>query len=204
MPTIFNQAFVPNFSKELDIESIISAPLVAVSKANAVMVSGQTQFLLEYCFIKTADNHYKPVLIEMRLNKGVADDTKSPGDPDYIRQVQMTFTVPLLCLVPMNSLAVEKVAIGFDLEITSAASQTARPTNGAQTTVLDQKTNLNGKMTQSAATNQRNPNRSQPVNTMNVNIDAGNLPLPVGVLTILDLYTKAIQPLAAKNNLSAS
>lgn len=201
MPTILNQAFEPNFRKGMDIESIISAPLTAVSKANAVMVSGQTQFLLEYCFTKSEDGHYQPVLIEMQLNKGVADDTKSPSDPDYIRQVQMTFTVPLLCLVPMNSLAVEKVTIGFNLEITSTASHADHPRNEAKKTVLDQKTNLNGKISYDPAkqSSAKKANQSQPNNTMNVNIDAGTLPLPVGVLAILDLYTKTIQPSAAKN-----
>ena len=30
---------------------------------------------------------------------------------------------------------------------------------------------------------------------LKVNIDAGPLPLPVGVLSIIDLYNKSIQPL---------
>jgi hypothetical protein len=207
MPTIQNQPLIPDFSKELDIESIISAPLVAVSKANAVMVSGQTQFLLEYCFTKTADNNYQPVLIEMQLARGVADETKQPSDPDYIRQEKMTFTVPLLCIVPMNSLAVDKVTIGFDLEVTSAINKPSQLTNGASKTVLDNKAQLNGKVTYNPQPNTtqsgNSRQRSQLSSKINVNLSAANLPLPNGVLTIIDLYTKAIQPAPAKNNTPA-
>ena len=45
MPEPQNQSFKPSFNSEINIESIISAPLVAASKANVVMVTGQTRFL---------------------------------------------------------------------------------------------------------------------------------------------------------------
>ena len=38
--------FKPQFGAELNIESIIGAPLVAASKANVMMLTGQAQFLL--------------------------------------------------------------------------------------------------------------------------------------------------------------
>ena len=43
--------FKPQFGAELNIESIIGAPLVAASKANVMMLTGQAQFLLDYCFL---------------------------------------------------------------------------------------------------------------------------------------------------------
>ena len=65
MAVLINQEFKPNFGSELNIESIISAPLVAASKANVVMVTGQTRFLLDYCFKKNDNNTYEPIMIEM-------------------------------------------------------------------------------------------------------------------------------------------
>lgn len=38
--------FKPQFGAELNIESIIGAPLVAASKANVMMLTGQAQFCL--------------------------------------------------------------------------------------------------------------------------------------------------------------
>ena len=40
-------------NSEMNLESIVSAPVIAVSKANSMMLSGQLSFLMDYCFIKT-------------------------------------------------------------------------------------------------------------------------------------------------------
>jgi hypothetical protein len=202
MPTS-NQSFEPDFSKELDIESIISAPLVAASKANVMMVTGQTRFLLEYCFTKGENNTYAPVMITMSMTKGVIDETKTPSDSDYIKSVQMTFGMPLLCLIPINSLAVDKVTVDFDMEITSAISKQTTTANDSGNQVIEKKAQLNGKISNSSAQDSGNPNstqyKSQVSSSLKVNINAGSLPLPKGVLTILDLYTKSIQPIAVSD-----
>ncbi len=202
MPTS-NQSFEPDFSKELDIESIISAPLVAASKANVMMVTGQTRFLLEYCFTKGENNTYAPVMITMSMTKGVIDETKTPSDSDYIKSVQMTFGMPLLCLIPINSLAVDKVTIDFDMEITSAISKQTTTANESGNQVIEKKAQLNGKISNSSAQDSGNTNSTQYKNQVSshlkVNINAGSLPLPKGVLTILDLYTKSIQPIAVSD-----
>jgi hypothetical protein len=193
-----NQKFKPNFEKELNIESVISAPLVAASKANAEMVSGQTRFLLEYCFKKdTASGTYEPVMIEMLMTRGIIDPEKDTNDPDYIKKVQLTFGIPLLCLIPINNLVIDKVTVDFDMEITSVTSYDSA--NG----IIDKQVQLNGKI--SYDPNQRsgdsNKNKSQMASKLKVSINAGPLPLPIGVLTILDMYTKSIQPTSKDNSI---
>lgn len=202
MPENLNQPFNPNYSSELNIESIISAPLVAASKANVVMLTGQTRFLLDYCFTKKdTSSTYEPVMIEMVMVKGVADPTKEPDDPDYIKKTEMTFSIPLLCLIPINSLAIDKVTVDFDMEITSVTSYNTEKEKG----IIDKKAQLNGKIS-SKRDEGCNPGqgqyKSQSSSRLTVNINAGPLPLPVGVLTILDLYSKAIQPLPKKEQVS--
>ncbi len=192
MPEAQNQSFKPNLGNELNIESIISAPLVAASKANVMMVTGQTRFLLEYCFTKEDDNStYQPVMIEMSMVRSITDDTKKPSDPGYFQKAELTFNIPLLCLVPLNSLAINKISVDFDMEITSVTSK-ASNAKVSQNNIMDKKAQLNGKISGSPASNK---NSSQSTSRLKVGIDAGPLPLPVGVLAILDLYTKNIQPL---------
>lgn len=189
-----NKSLNPNFSSELNIESIISAPLIAASKANVVMVTGQTRFLLEYCFKKESTTGvYEPIMINMVMVKGVVDTSKKPEDPDYIKKAEMTFSIPLLCLVPLNSLAIDKVNVDFDMEITSMTSYEYSNAGG----VIDRRAQLNGKISnkkEDASSPQKGQYKSQSTSRLTVNINAGPLPLPVGVTTILDLYTKAIQP----------
>jgi len=191
-----DNSFKPNFSSELNIESIISAPLIAASKANVAMVTGQARFLLDYCFQKDEERDtYEPVMITMSLTKGIIDETKLPDDPDYITMQTLNFGMPLLCIVPLSSIAVDKVTIDFDMEITSVTSYESE--HG----ILQKRAILNGKISntsQDANDSNKNQYKSQSSSKLKVNVNAGPLPLPMGVLTILDMYTKAIQPLPFK------
>lgn len=206
MPENTNQPFHPDYSSELDIESIISAPLVAASKANVVMVTGQTRFLLEYCFNEKGNN-YEPKMINMVMTRSVTDPSKKPGEAGYIQEAKMTFAIPLLCLVPLNSLAIDKVTVDFDLEITSMTSHevkmetTSTIGDGDQRrNIIDKKAQLNGKISNKRDKAGNEQYKTQSTSRLAVNINAGPLPLPVGVLTILDLYTKTIQPLPQEAN----
>ncbi|MFA6876610.1 MAG: DUF2589 domain-containing protein [Parabacteroides sp.] len=194
-----NTSFNPDYSSELNIESIISAPLIAASKANVVMVTGQTRFLLDYCFAKKENSStYEPVMIDMVMKQGVIDASKQPGDPDYIKKAEMIFSVPLLCLVPLNSLAIDKVTVDFDMEITSMTSYAIEDPGVERGKVMDKKAQLNGKICNKQNEEKSSGSgqyKSQSSSRLVVNINAGPLPLPVGVLTIIDLYTKSIQPL---------
>ncbi|TCC90058.1 DUF2589 domain-containing protein [Pedobacter frigiditerrae] len=221
MPKVTNQKFNPNFSKALDIESLISAPLVAVSKANVVMAQGQTRFLLEYCFKKNGDG-YEPILIQMALTKPVIDRGKvavkaiaasapgvipvveaveaAPAVPQSIQLVTTHFSLPLLTIVPMNSLVVDKVTIDFDMEITSVASKPSNGTNESGNKITDRKAQLYGKVSDSGSNSNRDSkNQSKISNKVKININAATLPLPAGVLTIIDLYTKSIQAVPTEN-----
>jgi Protein of unknown function (DUF2589) len=205
MPEPTVRSFTPDFNNEIDIESIITAPLVAASKANVVMATGQQRFLLDYCFtLNEEDKTYEPILIKMVMVKSIIDHTKQEGDPDYINEVRLVFSVPLLCIVPFSSLAVEKVKITFDLELTSAIS--AETTLSKEGKMIDKKAFLKGRISSSSdrefssssdreldASGKRNY-KSQKSSTIKVSLNAGTLPLSTGFLYILDLYTKAIQP----------
>lgn len=194
-----NKTFKPNFSKELDIEAMISAPLVAASKANAVMVTGQTRFLLEYCFTKDQNDVYAPVMIVMSMTRGVVDEAADDGEPGQVKMVELNFSMPLLCIIPINSLAVDKVSIDFDMEITSTIPKKAVAANGTDNKVTDHRARLNGKIARSSQGGKGSDQRSN----LKLSLNASPLPLPTGVLTILDLYTKAIQPVAVPPPASA-
>ncbi len=196
-----NQSFKPSFSKELNIESIISAPLVAASKANVVMVTGQTRFLLEYCFTKKPDsNTYEPVMIEMSMTKAEVVPSKNPEDTDAIKINKLTFSLPLLTIIPINSLVIDKVTVDFDMEITSVTSYEPVGAIGKQKVPLNKQAQLNGRISNdpNQQAGDSGQNKSQSRSRLKVNINAGPLPLPVGVLTIIDLYTKAIQPVPSE------
>lgn len=179
------EQFDPGFQSELNIDSVISAPLVAASKANVVMVTGQTRALLDNCFNKTEDNVYEPITIRMSLVRSVIEPGETPGDSGRIATVTMHFSVPLLCLIPINNLVVNKVDVKFDLEITSVRYW---PTDKG---IIERQALLHGKIANTPS--ERNSRDSS--SRLQVRIRARPLPLPLGLLSVLDLYSKAIQPL---------
>ena len=171
-----SERYVPKFHAELNIESVLIAPLVAASKANVMMLSGQARFLLDYCF-SLENGIYKPVMIPMTITKSVIEE----NDNENFQQTELVFQVPLLCLLPMNSLAVNEIKLNFGMEITSLSSYDAK----LKTNLVERKAVLKGRIS--------SRNKKESTN-LNVEITAGPLPLPKGVLSIIDLYTNAIQP----------
>ena len=137
-------------------------------------------------------------MIEMVLSQPVVDHTKQPTDPGYISINKMAFQVPLLCLLPLNSLAIDKINVDFDLEITSVGSYDYKSQVNADVQLVEKKAVLNGRIAP-AKQEYKKHSREQYDSTLSsrlkVNIHAGRLPLPKGVLTLLDLYTKSIQPI---------
>ena len=190
----------PNFDNQIDIEALISAPLVAASKANVMMLTGQTRFILEYCFKKNDKGTYVPEIIEMVLSKGVLEgsDKKDDNGNDIqeIKNIEMRFSVPLLTLVPINSLAVNKVAVDFDIEVTSANVWNSTKNNNSDVTITQKQVALKGKIKSEVNSEYKSSMSSK----LKVNIEANPLPLPLGLLSIMDLYSKSIQPLPVKKN----
>ena len=59
---------------ENNIESLISAPLRAVSKANMLMLSGQTKFVLNNCFDVSEEGLYRPKMVNMTIQRGNSEE----------------------------------------------------------------------------------------------------------------------------------
>lgn len=182
---------------ELNIESIISAPLIALSKANTLMLNGQTFAILNQYFIKTKkksngsfpskEQVYQPKMINMVWSQ------KSTIDQEFNQQ-DIIFQVPLISIAPLNSIAIQKIKIDFNLDITSITSY-VNTTND----IIERKAQLNGKISNvSPDLNPYEKYRKSNQRSLKINIQAGNLPLPLGVLSILELYSKNIQPFNPK------
>lgn len=193
------RTFSPRSNNALDIESIISAPLVAAATANSMMLKEQTKFLIDFCFSKNG-NTYDPVMIEMSMTRSFIDPDDQTGNG--MKRVQTTFQLPLITIIPINSLAVDQVSFEFDMEVTS---QTTEQANSSQ--VISEHfgspgetTKLKGRISNNSSTNQQRKkskteqSKMQNTSRLKVNINAGPLPLPVGITTMLDFYTKAVHP----------
>ena len=88
--------------------------------------------------------------------------------------------------------------IDFDLEITATKSKPNTPNNESNNNITDEKPQLYGKISYDPnsgnADDSQNPYKKQLSSKLKVNINATTLPLPKGILTIIDLYSKSINP----------
>lgn len=204
MINLKTQNLGPETSRNLDIEEIISLPLIAASSANGMMAREQVRFLMDFCFSKEGEN-YKPVMIKMALVSGVIQST---GHEAAIREIATSFYLPLLTIIPMSSLAVETVSVDFEIELTSQTtkSKESKAVKSGNLSAAPSKSRLSGKISYDSKERLRQSgkyqNHSSKSSGLKVKIKAGQLPLAPGMATLIDLYTKSIRPFESKDKIT--
>jgi hypothetical protein len=215
---------------ELPMEDLIGGPLNATAKANAAMALTQTRFLLETCFSKkkvgdkkkdgdgdkTDDAYtYSPIMIEMTLERPVLspnNGTDADKKPFQVSTATTMFNLPLITIIPINSLGVDNVTIDFEMEVKSSYSETEDTSKSSETSA---KATLEGKLgwgplsvsikgsasysSKDSATHNTHYEKSNSAK-YTVNVHAGQLPVPKGVNTIIEAFTQNIQPIDLTSN----
>lgn len=194
----------------LPMKDLIGAPLVAAAQANNMMAVTQTKFLLETCFaLKTQGEKeiYKPIMINMTLTRPVFNADGSESEP-----IETDFNLPLLTIIPLNSLAVDEVNVSFEMEVKSSFSSDKSADSAKDSKdehSISRKINDNDVSTELtgsvAASEKVNTNDSSSFKKSNsakyeINAHAGQIPLPVGVLTIIDAFSKSMAPIHLKDD----
>jgi hypothetical protein len=165
---------------------------------------------------------YSPIMIVMSLTKPViTPGTKgSPGDPNakpvvpptdptatVIQNVTTQFNLPMLTIIPLNSLGVDNVDISFEMEVKSSFSeeQTEEKTKelksegsfeakvgwGPFSVTVKGSASYDSKDSSTHNTHYEKSNSAK----YTVKVHAGQLPIPKGVNTIIEAFTQAIQPI---------
>jgi hypothetical protein len=168
-----------------------------------------------------AHDNYSPIMIVMSLTRGVItpaapalmDNTVTPptvitpATPTIIQNMTTQFNLPLLTIVPLNSLAVETVDITFEMEVKSSFSEEQSDTqekNVQASASFEAKIGwgpISATIKGSASYDQKDSSTHnthyQKSNSAKytVNVHAGQLPLPKGVNTIIEAFTQSIQPI---------
>lgn len=192
----------------LPMRELIGAPLVAAAQANNMMAVTQTKFLLETCFaLKTIGEKeiYKPIMINMTLTRPVINPDGSYGDP-----IESDFNLPLLTIIPLNSLAVDEVKVNFEMEVKSSFStdkSTESSKENSDKNAISRKVNndnlsaeLNGVVAASDSSGSKDSSSFKKSNSAKyeINAHAGQIPLPVGVTTIIETLSQSMVPVQLK------
>ena len=162
------------------IEELLAAPFVAATSANSKMAQEQAKFLMETCF-DSEKGVFSPKMISLTVNN--TNESSSDTTSELI-----TFQLPLITIIPFNSLCVKDVSVKFDLEIISHVSS-IKNDDGTN----NDKTQMRGSVSSSNDASENNKTQRRNQSKMSVEINAGSIPLPVGLTTLLEFYTKNIQ-----------
>jgi len=169
-----------------------------------------------------AHDNYVPVMIVMSLTRGVITPgtptvlgdpkavpptTDKPGTPTVIQSMTTTFNLPLLTIVPLNSLAVQSVDINFEMQVNSSFSETQSDTKAQETKAEGSfeakigwgpvSVTIRGSASYDSKDSSTHDTHYEKSNSAKytVNVHAGQLPLPKGVNTIIEAFAQSISPI---------
>lgn len=166
-----------------------------------------------------AYDNYSPVMIVMSLTRGVitpgspavlAPDGKTvlvPATATSIQSLTTQFNLPMLTIVPLNSLAVSTVDITFEMEVKSSFSEDqseqksteskgegsfeAKMGYGPFSVTVRGSASYDSKDSSTHDTHYQKSNSAK----YTVAVHAAQLPLPKGVNTIIEAFTQSISPI---------
>lgn len=168
----------------LPLTALIGAPLKAAADANGMMAKSQIALLLDTCF-EVADEKsaaLKPIMISFDIERAVVNQDGSSAQDS----VKMRVSLPLLTLIPINSLAVETLKVSFEMDVKSSTE--SRDHDDDEPT-----TEMHGSIAKTSK--QDNNSKNSASARYEIELQAGQLPLPRGLTTIIDALTKNIAPI---------
>lgn len=192
----------------LPMKDLIGAPLVAAAQANNMMAMTQTRFLLETCFELGCEGDreiYKPIMIDMTITRSVVN-----ADGTAAESSQSPFTLPLLTLIPLNSLAVDQINVSFEMEVKSSFAcedsdhDQIEENHGSTISKKISETGLSAELTGAVGgSDKSDSSKASSFKKSNsakyeISAHAGQIPLPIGVTTIIETFTQSIAPIHLK------
>lgn len=190
----------------LPMGDLIGGPLMAVAEANGNMAKTQTMFILETCFNskgQAPDITLEPIMIVMEMKRNVLSFDQD-GKP-ITNTVDTKINLPLLTILPINSLGVDSATVNFEMEVKSSSSDDIKEASHSATSAsaaLSGKAgwgpfsvSISGSVSYSSEDSRSHDTHYENSNTAKytVNVHAGQLPMPKGVNVIIDAFAKSIQ-----------
>jgi hypothetical protein len=153
------------------------------------------KLLMNICFTKTGEV-YEPIMVTMSIRRAeIAAGHQDQGAS--LHETVTGFQIPLITLLPINSLALEEADIKFDMDVhsyhESTEADSALPGSVSASPVQSHQFRGSIKrewrdQSENAGTNATS---AAPIS---IRVSARKLPLPLGVSAIIQAYAKAIHP----------
>ncbi len=191
----------------LPMEALIGAPLMAAAKANHQMACDQVNYVLNTCFISKGQGDsksYAPVMIGMSVTRPVLTPV---GNTTNVQNITSQINVPLLTIIPLNSLAVDVVDIKFEMEVKSSFSEDHEDKTEEKNHeegsfegtgwIGPFKCTIKGAVSHDSAHTTDTQTHYQKSNDAKytVEVHAGQIPTPPGIGVIIQAFSNNIAPI---------
>ena len=170
-----------------------------------------------------AHNSYLPIMVTMSLTRSVITDAQKaiPANtatgttavaavPTTIQNMTTAFSIPLLTIIPINSLAVQTVNINFEMEVKSSFAEDtsekkekemkAEVSFEAKASFGPFSVDIKGSASYDQKDSSTHDTHYQKSNSAKytVGVTAGQLPMPPGVQIIIQAFANSISPIEVK------
>jgi Protein of unknown function (DUF2589) len=196
----------------LPIDTLIAGPLMAAVSANNAMAQSQVNFMLSTCFNKGSDTTsdtqlWEPIMIQMNLTRNLISSATASDSTPSVSNITTTIELPILTIIPLNSLAVDDVSVEFTMQVKSATSSDTSQTTASTTSGTASGTgsigwgpfslSMTASISYSSSSNSTASTHYEASNSASydVKVHAGQLPLPLGVGLIIQAYAANITPI---------
>ncbi|MES2692613.1 MAG: DUF2589 domain-containing protein [Verrucomicrobiota bacterium] len=201
----------------LPMNDLIGGPLMAAAEANNQMAMTQAKYILDTGFSREPSESdptkfiYRPIMVDMQLKRpviipGTGEDGKPDPSKTKIMEVETVVSVPLITILPINSLAVDEVDIQFEMEVKSSygkeTSQETKEKLAAESSFEAKfgygpfSATISGSVAYSKESNSASNEKFEKSNSAKytVHVHASQQPQPAGLRLILEQFAKNIGP----------
>lgn len=186
----------------LPMADLIGAPLTAACDSQLKLASATATFIETIGFEAPVDGKAgKPRTARFQFNRPVQKGIGTDGKPE-IGQELVELEVPMLAIVNIPNLSIQKVDINFEMEVKSSFSQVEK--NESQGSfqaemklgwgIFSAKVNVQGSVSASKETTRKSDNSAK----YSVSVHAEDKGMPEGLARVLDIMQSSVAPTAVK------
>ena len=184
-----------NMSKQfgnLPMESLIGAPMSAVAKANAQLVTTNAKFIQDIGMIKDENGQLQARMVPFKFDKLIenADGT--------VETHEVEMKVPMLATVQVPALSIKEANVSFDMSVNSSTEDSSSSDSEAS---LDATVkvgfglwSVSAKIHGKTSSHQSHTRKSDNSAKYHVDVRATDEGAPEGLMRVLDIMADAITP----------
>lgn len=186
----------------IPMKALIGAPLKAAADANAMLGKSQMQFVLSSCFEKDEEGNLQAKMVSFSVERSVI----RPDGEVLPNPAKFSLSVPILTLLPMNTLGVDEVDISFDMVVKSSVDhnhetgEDIKKSSKGDITEHSNSEKFHSEMYGVLSSSEKESSQSTSSAHYQIKLSASDKQLPKGLSAILDSLIKNISPIQLKKD----